>query len=134
MIKSLVRAYLINVFALWVTSQVFGGFHLSDGWRSLLIVGLGFTLLHLIIRPILSLVLGPVNFLTLGLVGLFLDAGILYFLTLNFPQVSTTPWLFTGFSSAYLVLPPYQFTNITSTVLSSLIINIIRSSLSAIFL
>ena len=55
MVKSLVRAYLINLFALWVTSRIIGGFHLSEGLKSLLLVSGGFTLLYLILRPILHL-------------------------------------------------------------------------------
>lgn len=129
MIKSLLRAYLVNLFSLWVVASYIGAFHLNDGLRSFLIVGAGFTLLHLFVKPVLSLITGPLNFLSLGLVGLTIDAAILYVLTLYFPQVSITAWNFPGAQIQGLVIPSVQFTVITATVLCALIINIIRQLL-----
>ncbi len=130
MIKSVIRSYLISLFALWVTASYIGSFHLANGFKSLLLVGLGFTFLHLLIRPIASLLLGPLNFLTLGLIGLVIDSFLLYGLTLYFPQVNITAWGFTGVEIQGFVIPPFNFSLITGTVLSAAIINVVRSTLS----
>lgn len=132
MIKSLIRNYFINVFALWIAATNLGGFHVSDGLRSLLLVGGGFTLLHLFIKPILKLIAGPLNFLTLGLIGLIIDSAILFILTIYFPQISITPWIFPGLETNFLVLPPIELNLIASTVVSAFVINMVRSSLSLI--
>lgn len=129
MIKSVTRNYLINLFALWVTANYIGGFHLAEGLKSLLLVGAGFTLLHLLLKPILKLILGPINFLTLGLIDLVIDGGILYLLTLYFPQISITGWFFPGLVTNYFILPAWDFNIITSTVVAALTINVIRSVL-----
>lgn len=126
MVKSLIRTYLINVFALWAAASYLGSFHLSNGLQSLLLIGLGFTLLHLLIEPIVAMILGPINFLTLGLLGLVVDSAALYLLTLYFPQVSITAWNFPGANFSGFILPAFKFTQITGTVLSALVINIIR--------
>jgi uncharacterized membrane protein YvlD (DUF360 family) len=132
MIKSLIRAYLINLFALWATSQLISGFHLAEGAKSLLLVAGGFTLLYLIVRPILQLFLGAFNFITFGLIGLVIDSGLLYALTLYFPQISISSWYFPGLVNEYLNLPSYEFNAITTTVIAAFIINVIRSSLTSL--
>lgn len=132
MVKTLIRSYLINIFALWVAASYLGSFHLTNGLQSLLVVGFGFTILHIIIEPIVSMILGPVNFLTLGLFGLVVDSGALYLLTLYFPQVSTSAWNFTGANVSGFIIPAFEFTLITGTILSALVINIIRRILTVL--
>lgn len=132
MVKSLVRNYLINLFALWVAAQWIGGLHLADGWKSLVIVGAGFTALHLILKPVLKIFLGALNFLTLGLIDLVIDAGILYILTLYFPQISVSAWTFPGLTTDYLTLPAYDLNIWLTMAVSALVINVIRSFLCSL--
>src|SRR3989344_5791726 len=110
MFKKIIRSYLVNILALYLVSIYIGGFHLAKGWQSLLEVGAGFTLIHLLLRPILGLVTGPLNFLTFGLIGLILDAGLLYGLTMFFPEVFVTSWYFPGFITSYVTLEPMTLT------------------------
>lgn len=123
---------MINVFALWVAAQYIDGFVLAEGIKSLLIVGAGFSALHMVLKPILKLILGPINFLTLGLIDLVIDAGLLYLLTLYFPQISITVWNFAGFESQYLTLPAYEFNVIGTTIISAFLINMVRSTLTVL--
>lgn len=129
MVKSLIRSYLFNIFAIWLVAQYIGGFQLAEGLKSLLIVGAGFTALHLILKPILKIFLGALNFLTLGLIDLAIDAGLLFLLTLYFPQITIIAWTFPGFDSPYLTLPPYDLTVLMTTVVSALGIDVVRSIL-----
>lgn len=129
MVKSLIRSYLINLLALWVVSHYIDGFHLADGLKSLLLVSGGFTALHLVLKPALKVFLGGLSFLTLGLIDLVIDAGILYLLTLYFPQVWIGTWTFAGLTTPYVYLPPYEFSILATTLVSALAINVIRSAL-----
>lgn len=130
MIKKLIRLYLINVVALWAVSKFIDGFHLVDGIRSVLLVGVGFTFLHLLIGPIIKTILGPINFLTLGLIGLIVDAGLLYVLTIYFPQVSITPWMFLGGTFGGVSIQPFFLNFWGATLASAAVINVIRGVLS----
>ena len=132
MIKEITRSYLISLFALWVTANTIDSFTLAEGLKSLIIVGAGFTTLHLALKPALSVITGPLNFLTLGLIGLIVDAIILYILTLYFPQVVISAWTFPGFSYDGFTIPSYQFNQISTTVVSAFLINLIRSGLRAL--
>lgn len=128
MIKLITRSYLINVFALWFVSQQISGFVLQNGWKSLLMVAGGLTVLHLIIKPLADLALGGINFLTLGLVGLLVDAVLLYILTLYFPQVSITAWSFSGMTVNGFVIPAYDFGVIGTTICCAAVISFIRTA------
>ncbi|MDO8514911.1 MAG: phage holin family protein [bacterium] len=127
MIKKIIRMYFINILALYLVSTYIGGFHLAKGWLSLLEVGAGFTIIHLLIRPILGFITGPLNFLTLGLIGLVIDAILLYGLTMFFPEVYITAWVFPGFFTANFSLEPMALSIIMVTILCAFIINLIRS-------
>lgn len=132
MIKTILRTFVINVFALWLASTYIGGFHVADGWRSLLIVGVGFTLVHTLIKPLLSVVLGPLNFITLGLVGALIDAGLLFGMTMYFPQISISAWIFPGLVTPYLAIPAIELNLVSSTIFSAIFIDVIRSILSTL--
>ena len=132
MIKNLLHSFLINIAAIWVVSNYTGALHLADRLKSLLLVGAVFTALHLFIKPILSAFLGPLNFLTLGLVGLIVDSALLYAMTIYLREVWITSWFFPGLTINGFILPPFLFTVMTATILSALIINIIRQVISAI--
>lgn len=132
MIKNLIRSYFINVVSLWITSIYIGSFHLANGIESVLIASIGFTLIYLTIGPIINFILGPINFLTLGVIGLILDSIILYGLTIYFPQINTSGWSFPGASLGGVILPSFNFNLITGTILSALVINIIRRSLTLV--
>lgn len=129
MIKTVTRSYLINVFALWATTQYVGSLRLSGSWQMLLVLALGFTALHLLIKPIFKIFLGAINLLTLGLVDLLLDSGILYLLTFYFPFAAIVPWTFPGLTFEGIILPAVDFNIITGAILAALVINIIRGGL-----
>ena len=111
-------------------SSLVGGFHLSEALKSLLTVGAGFTFLHILVGPIVKMILGPINFLTLGLIGLIVDSGLLYLLTIYFPQVSITPWNFAGLNVSGFSIQPVSLNFWLSLVVSAAVINLVRGILS----
>jgi len=132
MIKGLIRSVFINAFALYVISRLIGGFHLEPGLQSFVVVTLVFSAIHLTLKPILKLILGFINFLTLGFLSLLIDIAILYILSIYLPQISFSDWLFPGFSTSSIAIAPYNFNRIGSTIISAVSINVIRSFLSYI--
>ncbi len=130
MIKTLLRAILINGIALFLASQIITGFHLREDPKSLLIVVGVFTAIHFFVKPILGVFLGPINFLTLGLVSLAIDAAILYGLSVFLPYLTFSTWLFPGLTISGIILPAYHFNQIGSIIASAAVINLIRSFLS----
>ncbi len=126
-IKSLIRTFIINAFALYLLSQNIPGFSLNEGLRTLFIISVAFTLLRVILKPLLETLLGSINFLTFGLLGVAIDAGILYALSRFFPQITLSPWYFPGAETHGFTLPPYNFTEITTIGLIAFLINLLHT-------
>ena len=103
--KYLVRVFLFNVFALWLTSQLVPGITISGGWQMMLIAGLVLSLLMLVVAPILRILFIPINILTFGLVSWFINVIVLFLLTILLPQVTITAWTYQGLSFAGFVVP-----------------------------
>jgi putative membrane protein len=105
-------ALLLNAFALFITSQVVGGFDINNIWVSIiaaLIIGLVNTLL----RPLLNFITAPINLLTLGLFSFIVNAIILY----------VSAWIVPGFEidGAGSAIMGAVVLAIVSTVLSILV-------------
>lgn len=83
--KLIIRIVLVaaTVFAL---PYIIAGITVT-GWQAALIVSVALAIVNLLIKPIISLVLMPLNILTLGLLGLFVNGAILYFMP-AFPFVT----------------------------------------------
>jgi putative membrane protein len=69
-----------NGFALWVAERYVPGFVLNASWVQLAVIALILALLNFILKPVLTLILGPLIVLTLGLGVLIVNAAIIYLL------------------------------------------------------
>jgi putative membrane protein len=69
-----------NALALWIAFMVVPGFVLTDNWIKLILVALVLALLNGLLKPLLTLVLGPIIVLTLGIGILVVNALILWIL------------------------------------------------------
>lgn len=81
MSKLLIRL-IINAVALWVASQAVnqvwpGGMSVTTELPGIVIVALIFGLVNALIKPIVELLTCPINFFTLGLFTLVVNAGML---------------------------------------------------------
>ena len=76
-IARLVLVVAGNAFALWLANQYVAGFVLSAPILGLIIIAAVLTALNFILKPILTLILGPVIVLTLGLGLIIVNAIIL---------------------------------------------------------
>jgi putative membrane protein len=79
----LVKALIIvlgNALALWLANHWVPGFILRAKFLQLFVIGLIFALLNFFLKPLLTLVLGPIILVTLGLGIIIVNAIILYLL------------------------------------------------------
>lgn len=80
MFASAIYHFIVNAIALLVAAYFLPGFTLTGSIPAFLILTAVFTLIHLIISPIIKFVLSPIIFLTLGLGTIIINAAILYFI------------------------------------------------------
>lgn len=69
--------FLVNLIALIAAAQFVPGFSMNSNIESLLILTGIFTIINLLIKPVLKLVFSPFIFLSLGLFSLVINAIIL---------------------------------------------------------
>ncbi len=81
---------LSNILALLAASYVVAGFNVNRGIRNIIVAGLIFTLLNMLVRPVLKLILGPLIIITLGLGIIAVNAIILYIFTRLSPDVAVS--------------------------------------------
>lgn len=112
---------VVNSVAIWLTSLLLSGVSLteSQGWDQVLVVGvvgLIFTLVNLVVKPIVSLFALPLTIITLGLFTLVVNALMLLL----------TSWL-TSFTDWGLFVDGFWW-----ALLAALIVSIITGVLNAV--
>src|ERR1044072_4293154 len=88
LLAKLILAIVVNLLALVAADHFVQGFWLSGDWKTLAIVGLIFTAVNWLLKPILKLILGPIIILTLGLGALLVNAFLLKLLDFLSPALS----------------------------------------------
>ena len=117
--KHLLRVFLFNVFAIWITSQIFEGFVISGTWQTLLFAAGILSLLMLIVKPLLKILFIPINIITFGLFSWFINVIILYILTVFVPDVQVEPWIYPGFAWSGFVIPSFEISYFLSLIIAS---------------
>ena len=93
MFRFLFRIVLVlvsNIAALYLAASFVDGFILALEPLPLLTVAISLSILHLILKPIVRLLLGPLVLITFGFITFFINAGILYLLDFVSPDVTIT--------------------------------------------
>lgn len=127
--KYLIRVFLFNVFALWLSSQILPTLTAPGGAGTILFAGLVLSILMLIVKPILKILFIPINILTFGLLSWIINVIVIYLLTVFVPEIHVNLWVFPGGSWAGFVIPQIHFTYFTALTASSLLITIITDVL-----
>lgn len=127
--KQLVRVFLFNLFALWLTSQVLPTLMIAPGWQTMMFAGFILSFLMLIVKPMLKILFIPINILTFGLLSWLINVIVVYLLTVFVPEITIAPWQFEGASWAGFVIPPVYLTYTPALIISALIISAITEVL-----
>ncbi len=76
--KNFIKVTLINIFALFVVSGILSGIVILN-WKTLILSAMVLALINIYLKPIIKIIALPVNFFTLGLFTLFINALLLRF-------------------------------------------------------
>ena len=125
--KYLVRVFLFNTFALWLTSQLLPMLVITGGWQVMMSAGLFLSLLMLLVAPILKILFIPINILTFGLLSWFINVAVVYLLTLLVPSVEIRQWMFPGIATQAVMISAKLITYPFSLIISSLTITFIAN-------
>lgn len=125
--KTILKHFIINTVSLYLVSLVVSGMIFAEGTYSLLLAGIVLTLTSMVIRPIINVLLLPINLVTFGLFRWAGFAVTLYLVTLIVPGFKILDFVFKGFSSYWFSLPPFAVTGVLAFVLFSFLISLVAS-------
>jgi putative membrane protein len=88
MLRRLLYSWIVNVAAIGLASAFISGIGFSDDYWVLIVTALVFSLVNLLLKPIVKLLALPLVIITLGIVLFFVNLLMLY----------VTDWLVPGFT------------------------------------
>ena len=127
--KSLIRKYVANLTGVYFASLFIKGFLVNDGIIGLLIGAGILTLVNIFIKPILSLFLAPLNFLSFGLITWVVNGGLLYAITIYYPKLRLVPWHFSGMEYNGIIVPAADLNIYVTAIIAGFFISLISSLL-----
>lgn len=128
--KGILRRFLFYTIALFVTTQILSGFHLSGGLQVYIITGVVLSIMMLILKPILNLLSMPLNLITFGFASLLVNAIILFLLTIFVAQVQVSGFVFPGISFMGFATPPFALNRWFAYLVASFVLSGVYSILT----
>src|SRR5689334_7206665 len=103
--KTVVRTITAYTLILYFLPNIVAGFAIDGGFWTLFVGGLVLSLLFLVLKPVISIISFPVSVLTLGLFNIFINALLLYLLTVFVSEISVTAFTLTKVDILGFIIP-----------------------------
>lgn len=127
--KSILRKILFSALALYTVAFIDKGLKLNLIPVKFIVASCIVGILHYIIRPVLKVVLLPLNFITFGIASIIVYAFLFYLFASKFGILSITSWQFEGLNKGFIHIGPFLFPELINVVLISFVISAIISLL-----
>ncbi len=131
--RTVIKHFLIDTISLYIISQSVAGIVFAEGMYTLLLAGFVLMLATLIVKPIINVLLLPINLITFGLFKWVTYAITLYLVTLVVPGFHLGEFIFKGFSSYWFSVPGISLSGVLAFIAFSFVISTISSILYWIF-
>lgn len=125
--KRIIRHFVIDTVSIFLVSSIASGMIFQNGIETLLLTGLGLTIASLIAKPVINILLLPVNLLTFGLFRWVAAVAVLYIVTLVVPGFQIVGFNFAGYSSVWIDLPQIAFVGFLALLAFSFLHSLISS-------
>lgn len=127
--KRILRHYAIDTFSLWIVSQIASGIYFDQGIKTLLIAGVGVTAVSIIAKPVINLLLLPLNLVTYGLFRWVSSAIVIYLVSLVVEGFKVIRFSYAGLSTLWLDIPEVNFEGFFAYVAFSFLLSVITSTI-----
>jgi putative membrane protein len=127
MVRRAIKYFLVNCVALYLISLVVTGMMFVNGVTTIILTGIALSLASFVIRPVINLLLLPLNLITFGLFRWVSYAITLYIVTLIVPGFKIVEFIFKGFSSSLISIPAISLSGIGGLILFSFVISFVSS-------
>jgi putative membrane protein len=132
-VRTIIKHFLIDTISLYLISQAVKGIVFTEGTYTLLLAGLVLMLATTIVRPIINVLLLPINLITFGLFKWVTYAITLYLVTLVVPGFHLGEFVFAGFNSYWFAIPGVSLLGVLAFIAFSFVISTVSSILYWIF-
>lgn len=103
--KKIIRIFSREVVALYVCTQIASGIVFQNYLEGLLVTGVALAIATYVVKPIVNMLLLPINLATLGLFKFISHAITLFIVDVALTQFSVSGFHFPGLSAQFLDLP-----------------------------
>ena len=125
--KHLIKHYAINTYSLYLASNIASGMSFEAGIKTLLFAGLGLTTITVFAKPVINLLLLPLNMVTYGMFRWVYSAIALFLVELIIPGFKVLNFSYNGFSNAWFDIPALNFDNWIAYIAFAFILSLITS-------
>ncbi|HSA84401.1 MAG TPA: phage holin family protein [Patescibacteria group bacterium] len=125
--KTLLRNLAIYTLSLFFILHLVEGASLSGGFWTLLSAGIVLTLFFILLKPILSIITLPVNIVTLGVFNIFVNALLLYLLTIFVTEFSIVAFISSSTDIFGFVIPSITFNTFFAYVYTAFILTALNA-------
>jgi putative membrane protein len=127
--KSILRSIIFNAAAIWLVSMIITGIVLERGYETLFISAFALGLINLLIKPVINILLLPINLITLGTLRWIVNVIALYLVTVLVSDFRILPVRFSGLAYSGIIIPAFSLNLILSFVFLSFLISLISGFL-----
>lgn len=131
--RTLLKRFIIDTVSLFVIAQSVSGIVFENGLYTLLLTGLILMLTTMIIKPVLNILLLPLNLVTFGLFKWVAYAISFYLVTLLVPGFKLLDFVYKGYSSNLFSIPSISLTGTLSFLAFAFLVSFISSIMYWIF-
>jgi putative membrane protein len=123
--KGFIRGILLNTFSLFLVGTFYPGIVVPQALDKLLVLGLVFTLINKLVKPIIKLFLLPLNLVTLGLFRWVSNVLILVIITKMAPEIQIVSFTTSAVNTSGFVIPALNVNLVFSFIVGSLLIGFV---------
>jgi len=127
--KTILRAIALNLITLYVVALFFPGLSIVREVVVYLSAAIVWTLLNKIVKPIIKLLLLPINLITLGLFSWVVNVITLFMLKYFIKGVAIQAFTFVGYTYQGFVIPQMHFSLLFAYIITSLVLSLVHSLL-----
>jgi len=123
--KKIIRLSFIYIIALKILAETIPAVNFGENLKTILSVALVLTLFELFIKPLLKILLLPINLLTLGLLRWVVNVVGLYVASSFVSAFAIRPYYFPGLISGNIVIPATQLNSLLTYIFVSFCLDIL---------
>ncbi|MGD8744233.1 MAG: phage holin family protein [Candidatus Woesebacteria bacterium] len=125
--KKIIRHFLIDLLALYFVTQIASGMVFERGIQTMLITAGAMTVVTILAKPVINLLLLPLNLVTFGVFKWVSSAVALYIVTLIVDNFKIAYFDYAGFTSKWIDIPHLHFEKAAAFIGFAFLLSIITS-------